>query len=196
MNKKSIIILVLSIVFVIFAGVFYFYVSNMTMDNSTISSLNENKQVEELELESVEEEETNTKDIEDVTYIDFSFENSEGKLIKISESKDKPVMILFWSPDNEDSVEMLKRVDSMNEKYSNIDFYMINILEETPKEIQNEITIDIYYDKLKEGTSKFNITEIPSMVYIQDNNEVLHAKSGLASTDALEANLDIISENF
>ena len=32
--------------------------------------------------------------------------------------------------------------------------------------------------------------------YIQKNNEVLHAKSGLTSTDALEANLDILSENF
>ena len=73
---------------------------------------------------------------------------------------------------------------------------MINTSDKTPKNLEDELTIDIYYDNLKEGTSKFYITEIPSMIYIQKNNEVLHAKSGLTSTDALEANLDILSENF
>ena len=187
MSKKTIIIFILSILFVALAGGVYFYVNN---------ELKKNAKVPEMEFKLPEEELSNTKDLENITYVDISFENSEGNLNKLSESKDMATMILFWSPDNQDSVEVLKKVDSMNEKYENIKFYMINTSDTTPKELEDELTIDIYYDKLKEGASKFYITELPSMIYIQKNNEVLHAKSGFTSTDALEANLDILAENF
>lgn len=187
MSKKTIIILVLSILFVVAAGALYIYANNMQ----------KTKPVQEMEFKLPEEEPSNTKDIENVTYVDFSFENSDGNLTKLSESQDMATMVLFWNPDNADSVDVLKKVDSMNEKYEEkIKFYMINTSDKTPKNLEDELTIDIYYDNLKEGTSKFYITEIPSMIYIQKNNEVLHAKSGLTSTDALEANLDILSENF
>ena len=195
MSKNSIIILVLSILFVVAAGALYIYVNNMP----------KTKPVQEMEFKLPEEEPSNTKDIENVTYVDFSFENSDGNLTKLSESQDMAAMVLFWNPDNADSVDVLKKVDSNRKKTSpfclcayeeKINFYMINTSDKTPKNLEDELTIDIYYDNLKEGTSKFYITEIPSMIYIQKNNEVLHAKSGLTSTDALEANLDILSENF
>ena len=106
-------------------------------------------------------------------------------------------VVCFWNPDNKDSVDVLKKIDAMNEKYEEtIKFYMINTSDEMPEDLKNSLSIDVYYDKLKEGTSKFYITEVPSIIYIQKNNEVLHAKAGLTSTDALEANFDILSENF
>lgn len=186
MDKKSIVILIVSILFLVVAVGFYFLV------NSAVESK------EEVGKEFVlpEEEPSNTKDLENITYVDFSFENNEGNLVKLSESKDKATMILFWNPDNKDSVEVLKKIDGLNENYENINFYMINTSEKMPKELEDSLTIDVYYDSLKEGISKFYITEQPAMIYIQKNNEVLHAKTGLTTTDALEANFDILSENF
>ena len=98
MDKKSIVILIVSILFLVVAVGFYFLV------NSAVESK------EEVGKEFVlpEEEPSNTKDLENITYVDFSFENNEGNLVKLSESKDKATMILFWNPDNKDSVEVLK----------------------------------------------------------------------------------------
>lgn len=187
MSKKTIVILIVSIVFVIVAACLSLYVNNVTKNNIVARGK---------EFTLPEEEPSNTKDLENITYVDFSFENENGDLVKLSESENMATMVLFWSPENEDSVEVLKKVDALNEKYESVKFYMINILEKTPKELEDKLSIDIYYDKLKEGTSKFYITELPSMIYIKKDNEVFQAKSGLTSTDALEANLDIISENF
>lgn len=187
MNKKSIFILVISILFLVASLAFSLYV------NSTLS----NKEEVGGHFELPEEEPSNTKDLEGITYVDFSFEDNSGNLVKLSESKDMATVVCFWNPDNQDSVDVLKKIDAMNEKYEEtIKFYMINTSDEMPEDLKNGLSIDVYYDKLKEGTSKFYITEVPSIIYIQKNNEVLHAKAGLTSTDALEANFDILSENF
>jgi hypothetical protein len=55
---------------------------------------------------------------------------------------------------------------------------------------------EIYLDKDNEAKNAFNITEYPSLIYITKDNEILNAKSGFTTSDALEANLDILSENF
>lgn len=186
MDKKTIIILIVSILFFVGAiGVYFFVNSTVEIDDNVGK-----------EFVLPEEEPSKTKDLDNITYVDFSFENNEGNLVKLSESKDKATMILFWNPDNKDSVDVLKKIDSMNEKYEKINFYMINTSEDIPKELEDSLTIDVYYDNLNEGVSKFYITEQPAMIYIQKNNEVLHAKTGLTTTDALEANFDILSENF
>ena len=54
----------------------------------------------------------------------------------------------------------------------------------------------IYYDLNGECQEMYNATVIPTMVYIDGNNEVINAKSGVPSNDAIEANLDLISNNF
>ena len=84
MSKKTIIILVLSILFVVAAGALYIYANNMQ----------KTKPVQEMEFKSPEEEPSNTKDIENVTYVDFSFENSDGNLTKLSESQDFGTLIM------------------------------------------------------------------------------------------------------
>ena len=73
---------------------------------------------------------------------------------------------------------------------------MINTAEEVDEKLASEYTIEIYYDFYKGAARTYNITETPSMIYINKENEVFNAKSGFTTTDALEANLDILSENI
>ena len=77
-----------------------------------------------------------------------------------------------------------------------IQFLMINTAEDVDEKLASEYTIEIYYDFYKEAARTYNITETPSMIYINKENEVFNAKSGFTTTDALEANLDILSENI
>ena len=106
-------------------------------------------------------------------------------------------MILFWNSENSDSVEMLRRVNAIADKYSEkVKILAIDTLSEDSNNEVQGITIPIYYDKDKSAQNKYNITELPSMVYINKDNEVYNSKIGLTSLDALEANFDIMAENY
>ena len=71
---------------------------------------------------------------------------------------------------------------------------MINTAQEVDEKIKEEVSFEIFYDFYKEGVMKYKISEVPSMLYITEENEIINAKSGLTTTDALEANLEIISD--
>lgn len=182
MNKKNILILVCAIVLVVIAAVFFIW------------SHNYNTEVEE---NVVLEEESKTKDLENASYTDFVFYREDRSEVNFSDYKDKATMILFWNPNNEDSVEDLKKVNDMYEKYKEkVNFIMLNTAEEVDENIKNEVSIEIFYDFYKEAQIKYNVTEVPTLIYITENNEVFNAKVGFTTTDALEANLDIISNNI
>lgn len=185
MNKKNILILTGAIVLVIMAGAFLLW------------SMNYNNQEDVEEEKVVLDEESKTKDLENTSYTDFVFYREDRSEVNFSDYKDKAIMILFWNPDNEDSVEDLKKVNDMYDKYKEkVNFIMINTSEEVDEDIKNEVSMEIFYDFYKEGQIKYNVTELPTLIYITEDNEVFNAKVGFTTTDALEANLDIISNNI
>lgn len=182
MSKKNILILVSAIIIVIIAVIFFVW------------SLNLDKNIEE---KVVLDEESKTRDLENVAYTDFVFYREDKSEVNFSNYKDKATMILFWNPSNEDSVADLKKVNDMYEEYKDkINFIMINTAEEVDEEIKNEVSMEIFYDFYKEAQRKYNVTEVPTLIYITEDNEIFNAKVGFTTTDALEANLDIISNNI
>ena len=183
MHKKNVIISIMGIIIFCLALVSLIFSINSKKENSQ-----NNIEVEEV---------SKTKDLEDVDYTDFVFYREDRSEVRLSNYKDKPAMILFWNEDTEDAVEMLKRVNEMYEKYKDkINFFMINTTEKVSDEIKNSISMEIYYDLYKEGVLKYNISEFPSMIYIAEDNSIMNAKAGLTTRDALEANLDILSNNI
>ena len=181
MKKKTIIILVIAIIIFCIACGFFVW------------SLNDEEKEPENTVEV--EEVSKTKDIENAEYTDFTFYKEDGTEVKLSDYKDKSAMILFWNSENPDSVEVLKKVNGMYEQYkSNVNFIMINTAQEVDEKIKEEVSFEIFYDFYKEGVMKYRISELPSMLYITEENEIINAKSGFTTTDALEANLEIISD--
>ena len=187
--KKNILIIVISILILLLGVGFYIYTLSVT-DNS----MTEEEIVSEVE---VKDEVSKTQDIENVTYNDVALFKADKTEVKISDYKDKPIMLLFFNKENEDSIEVLKKVEELYKNYEGtIQFFMINTAKETDEEFEKDYTIDIYYDFYEEAAIKYNIEQVPSMIYINDLNEVFNAKTGFTTTDALEANLDIISNNI
>ncbi len=187
--KKNILILTFSILLLIAASVFYIYVSKMPTKV-------EEEPVQQQEI-VVEEEISETEDLEGVQYTDFTVYTSDKKEVKLSDYKDKAVMILFFNPNDQDSMEVLDKVELMYSDYEDkIEFFMINTAEEIRESLNDKYTVEIYYDLYKEAAEKYDITKLPSMIYIDSSNTVFNAKTGFTTTDALEANLDILSENI
>ena len=188
--KKNFLILTFSILLLVFAVLFYMYASNIPAEVIEETNETETGVV-------VEEEISETEDLENVEYTDFSVYTSEKKEVKLSDFKDKAVMILFFNPNDQDSMEVLDKVELMYSDYEDkIEFFMINTAEEIRTSLDDKYTIEIYYDLYKDASEKYNITKLPSMIYIDSSNTVFNAKTGFTTTDALEANLDILSENI
>ena len=204
MDKKSVVLLVIAIIILAVAVVFATWSFNFdsqvvneksVVENKIVEEQIENKVVsEETEFsESDYKEESKTKSLK-ATYTDFSVKDKNGNEIKLSDYKDSPVMILFWNNQNEDSIEMLKRLNEQYTNYENeIKFIVINSGEEYQVE---GVTLPIYQDTNNKISKLYNVTEFPGMIYINKENEVFYAKTGLTTKDALKANLDILAENF
>ena len=165
------------------------YSSETNKDNSEINKILENI--------VVLDEESKTDSISDVGYKDITIYKEDGSEVKLSEFKDKPVMILFWNKENDDSIKVLEKVEETYKSYEDtITFLMISTEKELDKEIKNDISMELYYDSNGEAAKSYNVDTVPSMIYINKNNEVVNAKKGFTTSDALEANLDILADNI
>ena len=203
-DRKNIVLLIIAIIIFCIAIVFAIYSfkidkvvaeDQIPQNNIQISdnNNNSNNDIQEFSNEVLNEV-SKTKDFE-ATYTDFVVEDEQGNEIKLSDYQGEPVMVLFWSAENEDSLEMLKRVNEQYESYKDrINFIAIHTKEE---EVElSDINLPIYTDKEQEVSSLYSVTEVPTMLYINKENEIFNSKTGLTTREALKANLDILIENF
>lgn len=187
--KKNILIIVISLIIAVLCVGFFVY--TLTLENTTLEKEEVLKDVE------VKNEVSKTQDIENVNYNDTTLFKSDNTEVKISDYKDKPIMLLFFNEESEESIEVLKKVEELYPNYKDtIQFFMINTAKEVNEEFEKDYTLEIYYDFYEETAIKYNVAQVPSMIYINELNEVFNAKEGFTTTDALEANLDILSNNF
>ena len=192
--KKNFIIFISAICIFVVALIFFVYTNFSNQNKVEEDLIKEGNDILNNEDPYVESQ---TKDIDNVSYTDFTIYDENNSEIKLSEFKDKPTMLLFFNPDNEDSMTVLKKVEDIYKNFEDgVEFLMINTSQNIDKDLSKEYTLKIYYDFYKEASRNYNITELPSMIFINKDNEVFNAKSGVISADALDANLTILMENY
>lgn len=158
---------------------------------------NENEDAENVVNNEDSAEVSNTQDVENVSYTDITVYKEDNTETTLSEFSGKPVMLLFWNSENEDSINVLKKVNEIYKNYDGkIEFLMVSTSKEIPENLKNEISVNVYYDLNNEYQTKYNVEVVPTMVYIDKENKIMNAKSGVPSSDAIEANLDILADNF
>ena len=143
------------------------------------------------------DEPSRTKDLPVSTYFNFTVYKDDKTEVNLSEYENSPIMILFFKDDDEDSIEVLNKVENIYKNYEDsVKFLMINTNKDVNNNLKDNYDIEIYYDLYGEAQRNYNIVELPAMIYINDSNEVFNAKTGVPSADALEANLDILANNY
>lgn len=183
MNKKFLIIIIVAVIVILIA-------IGMLVYPKLKANYEQKKDIEM--RKSWQQEDSHTTDIEvkNKGFIVYTKDNLE---VNIEEHKDKPVFIIFWSSTNEDSLNLIRRANTLYETYKDkINFFIICTDQETNPEIEQELNLPIYYDFYQEAVRNMEITDIPAIVAIDKNNEIFNAKGGLASTDMLEANLELL----
>ena len=161
----------------------------------------------EEELVYVGQNEANkNKDEINKEYTDFVVEtDNEEETLSLSNYEGKPMVIMFWRSDVSEAIETLNTLNSAYEEYSeNVNFVCIDVCVEEPatkQEIRdylnaNDLKVDMYYDTNNAAIEAYNISFVPSVIFMDKNRNVINTKEGTLSYDSLEANLDLLTGNF
>ena len=224
MSKKNIILLVFAIVFLILAIIFFVISGNIEFSNNsylnsstiknTLSNTTSNTLGNNLTNTNILNVTTNTLNETDyqnaaetgilnpvAEYKNFLVYDESGAEVSLDSFSGKPVFILFWQTSQEDSIEMLKTLNTVYEKYKD-DVIFLSIADTASKaEVQtivqeNAIQIPMYYEQDLAASLAYNITNYPTSIIKDKNNNVVNTKVGKMEEDTILANLDILAENF
>lgn len=139
-------------------------------------------------------------------YKPSSVYDDSNKEITLSDFSDKPMALIFFNTTNEESLNTLRIFGENENDYSE----KINIIGvcvsdgvseniDTVKDTltQNSITLNnILYDLDYFAKNEYNITTIPSLVFINKNHEIINTITNDIDEDVITANLDILAENY
>lgn len=217
MKKKDIGLLVFAIIFLIVAIIFFFVSSNIQINKKSVTPKVSNEVKGTLEnntTNSVNNVTSNTLNEADyqkaaetgilnpvAEYKDFSVYDENGNVVSLDSFSGKPVFILFWQVSELDSVEMLKVLNDVYTKYSEkVIFLSVTDLAskaDAQKIVQdNNIQVPIYYEENSAGSTAYNVTNYPTAIIKDKNNNIVNQKVGQMEEDTILANLDILSENY
>lgn len=182
MNKKSIVILIVALVFFIIAiGIFVYAKINVSDDDEVI----------EVETEIIEEEEKEPFIFYDSNGNEFTLENFEGV----------PVALILWSSNTENSFEIVELIEEIYDDYKNdVNFLVINT-EEPDEDIievieKCEYSFEIYYDLNNVASEYYSYSLLPVMIFMESDGEISNQIESSITEDSLLANLDLICENY
>ena len=132
--------------------------------------------------------------------------DENNQKVTLSDFADKPMALIFFNTTNQESLDALKIFAENEEKYlEKINMAGICISDgisesmQTVKEnlSENEILLNnIVYDLDYSAKNEYHISKIPSLVFINKNNEVINTISSDMDEDVITANLDILAENY
>ena len=138
-------------------------------------------------------------------YSDFIVETIDGKEISLSSYRGKPMVLLFWRSDVAETLKVLNDLDLAYDRYGEkIDFVCIDVSIDEPstkEEIanylkSNNIDIAMYYDTNNNAIENYNISFLPSVIYLDKDRNIINTKEGLLTYDSLEANIDLLLGNY
>lgn len=141
-------------------------------------------------------------------YIKADVIDKDGNTVTLETEENKPMVILYWNAENESSIEALEVLQSFYDKYQEkvnfVAMAVVNNYEEEKANVETiltdkNITMSAYYDGIDGSSANANnVSNIPTLLVVNKNAEIINKVIDEVpkSSDVVEANLDIITENF
>ena len=182
MNKKTLILLISSIVLLVVALFIFIYAK---LQNKPITN------IADVPIKTAPEE----------IIDEFYFYDKDNNKFKMSDFSDKPIALILWRSDAENSLKTIELLDTIYENYKNdINFLVVNTNEPDKNIIESvegcDFIIPIYYDTENIASNYYTFKNLPSFIFIDKNGELSNQTEGTITEDKLTANLDIIAENY
>ena len=125
--------------------------------------------------------------------------------IELSQFSNKPMALLFFNTTEINAKEAInifqKYYEEDKDKINFINISVIDGVTESKEDVKtyiqnNNITIPILYDTEYTAKNEYEIDTIPTFIFINKNNEIINTIAEDINEDVIEANLDILAENY
>jgi thiol-disulfide isomerase/thioredoxin len=133
----------------------------------------------------------------------FNFYDENGNNYVLNDFSDKPIMLILWSSDSTNALDIIELAQEYYEKdefADSINFLAVNTNEpdsELKEHIENVFTLPIYYDTTLSAYNEYEFSNLPYLIFIDKNGEISNTlnpnETGKELTaDSLEANLELL----
>ena len=177
MNKKNIILLIIAIIILAISIIFLVFTNKQTaQDSNTVPKS------PEIDTE--------------LTFLD-----DKNKTYKLSDFSDKPIALILWNSDSENSLDIIQLAQEHYKEYSDsINFLVVNT-KELNADIQTIVkecnfTIPIYYDTNSIASDIYSFSKLPTLIFFKENLEIENKIESTITEDSFLANLDLITNNY
>lgn len=160
-----------------------------TNDANTSNQSPENQATEKNE-ENEENEESEIK--EAIIAPDFELQSMDGTMIKLSDLRDKNVIINFWATWCGFCVKEMPDLQKLQETYKDDDLLILAVnVGETKEEVQkfideNQLNLTVLLDKDNSVSNIYGLTSFPSTLAINKKGEVITGYVGMLTYEQME----------
>jgi thiol-disulfide isomerase/thioredoxin len=161
--------------------------SSISPDNEAEDALNDNQETEDTLNDNQETENSN----EPIMVPDFELETLDGSVIKLSEIRDKNVIINFWYTGCTFCVMEMPDLQKLQETYpDDLLLLAINVGEtkETIEEFiaENKLNIRVLLDQDMHVAYDYGIRSFPTTIAVNKNGEMVGGYIGMLTYEQME----------
>ena len=145
-----------------------------------------------------------TKETQETTPApDFTVLDYDGKEVKLSAFKGKPVVLNFWASWCGPCKSEMPDFNEIYQEYKDqICFMMVNLTDGTQETMEKAkayvdgqgYSFPVYFDTKSEGAIAYGVYSIPTTFFIDANGDVVAYASGALSKEGLQQGIDMIYE--
>ncbi|MEG1956168.1 MAG: TlpA disulfide reductase family protein [Lachnospiraceae bacterium] len=178
-KKKMTVFLIIFILFLVIASIFYRNLSKEIEPKSTKNT------------------------VEIVTAPDINIINYDGNKIKLSQMFGKPIVMNFWASWCPSCKSEMPYFNSIYEEKNNeITFMMVDLVDDKRETIETGTQLiekegynfPVYFDVEQEAQRNYQVFSLPTTVFIDKNGQINSIKKGKISEENLRFEIDLISK--
>lgn len=207
-NKKIITIGVIILIVAIAVWGVLIFTNNNTKENQNDEIIS-NSQKNENVTNTNQEEVSTDLELHGEPYEPSLVYDSENNQVTLADYSDKPMALFFFNTSESDCDEIMqilqKNYDTYKEKVNFVNIAAVDETTETKEKVSeyietNNITMPVLYDTDYSAKNEYDVDTIPTLVFINKNKEIINTvskyKNEEIDEDLIQANLDILSENY
>jgi len=165
-----------------------------TNDKNISEQPKEEQTAEKNNEETTSTEESIPTDKDDVVIApDFELESLDGTMIKLSDLRDKNVIVNFWATWCGFCVEEMPDLQKLQETYKDDDLLILAVnVGETKEEVEkfmedNKIDLTVLLDKDSSVANTYGLRSFPSTLAINKKGEVVSGYVGMLTYEQMES---------
>lgn len=154
--------------------------------------------------EAMEEPTTEQGEQENNSYAapDFTILDQEGKEVKLSDFKGRPIVLNFWATWCHYCKEEMPDFNTAAENYPEVQFLMVNAtdgVQETKEKAEKYVaeqkfTFDVFFDTKLEAVNNYFVTGFPATFFIDADGNLVTRASGRIDYATLVKGIGMITE--